>query len=1057
MQISKKPIFDFRMNATRLLILVLFLILFLILPSGKGHALYATLSSGGLTSMAPRDVLNTFYNYNYNFNEGGNSICYLKNGNAQNPLATAWVSPSGNPTVDLSIPSASSIPGSSGATEYFTDWNAIFFCRVNLNNLSEEILTPPDNTAPTSPPPPDAQLSNNVLGGFYTYIKRNPSISTYYYPQQKVTPGATISGLSKGTLIHTQPLNPTEPDRYFFSSHNFSIKLPTIPPSEVASVTKIVVNVSIPIEDYNVWYGQYYCVQGPSNLKYSSLQAAETGKCNNTYRNFSITFSITPSPTCTSNCCTTSTNSCTHPPTPVPCATPAPGADTQDITVSSPISGYQIVSTLSTPADSTSNATIYEAVPGEYRIDSAHDQYSPPTYIISSPTPYQSSPTFKLDYYQYLEQYPYDNHKTSVVYDQKAQVEAFTASFAYYRCGPNNVNSATCYTTYNCVSTTSSSCCGSSVASAPGITSNSEIITASEVALLFRGTGGGGSGTGGTTYTCYTIHYGVAWYSFSGGGSSIADFPGTAINIATLKEYCPRNFDVLSPTSTDVLGVSLTASGTTPDQPNKASVDTQTTVQFTLPAPWSQQVRHALAVNGIDYTGNYYIVHANGNGQIPIDSPDNQTFNITGSFSPGNAVYPYNTTFAVSEPPLEVGDQICAEFSDSPQSGDVNEYGAITNAQGTVDSTQIPTPPTCSNPMANYPYSRAYGNDVMAGTVFSNAPVNQCNSSASITASITPDSGQQPRGSGVQFAALSLGQIQYFASAFLRNSASGPPFAPNGLTLANTTGSYGGSYGGGCQSVYNYYQNRSPGATKVFVAIGNTYGILSNSGPVKLEFGNNISNNFVSLVANSGNSSTKVTGEHVVYINGNIFIPNNITYDSSGVSYDASTGTVSGVPNLYVIASGNIYIGPNVTQLDGTYVAQSSCDWSSGPCQGGIINTCSDPSGLYGIIGNSTDSFSPDSLYSNCSQQLTIQGSLIGHEVKLERTYASMRNSVGGENPLSGSVHSCQLGNGNISPAAAQDCSAEIFNFDPINYLGNPNFSSNGYNIDSIISLPPVL
>lgn len=841
---------------------------------------------------------------------------------------------------------------------------------------------------------------------------------------------------------------------------------------------------------------------GNGFTQYYQAQIASTpsspGTCNYGITNSDYNISYKTSSVVVPICIPIAANNYCKNPTPVtPCVLPSSGTDYQNITLPSTIpSFYTIVSSFITPGISTSNAPIYEAIPGNYRIDTAYDQYSPPTYIISSPTAYQASPNFQLNYYQYLYQYPYDDHTTYVNYDQQAIIGTFTPSLAYYECGgvyngtnPTCTSSITSSSTTTCISfKLGSTCCPAGTTSTIGLNFATDFVTASYVAVF---SGGGGGGTTGTKYTCKTTttttsrYPGTAYYRFSL-SSSQADYP-RQMNGPGLNEFCPRNFTVLPPTNTDVNSVILSGGNNTPDQPNQATVSTQTTVQFSLNY-WTQRTRKPLYVNGINYVGNYYIEHANNSGRVPIDSPDQQTFNIGNSnppdqgqplFAPGNITHPYSITFPVSLPPLEVGDKICAQFSDTPQSGEVNNAGLITNvdSNGPVDSTQIPKDPTCSGPVANYPYSRAYGNDIIAGIDFSNSIHTQCDSSASVIASINPDSVAVPRGSGAQFATLAIGQIAYYASAFLRGAIL-VPTANNGLTQANTVlpppntaGVYGGNYDTGCQPIYNYYLNRPQiPSSSVTVTNGQTYGVDDTTTPpnlstVQLSFTNPANNNYIILQAHSGNNDPHITGEHVIYINGNVYIPNDITYNASGDSYDASAGTVSTVPNLYLIASGNIYIGPNVKQLDGIFVAQNQCDWSlaNSNCDpssgsGGIINTCSDPSGVGIVSGsNESDAFPPSTLFTNCEQQLTVTGALIGHEVKLERTYASMRNSVGGENPIGGGNHSCKDGNGSISPATAQDCSAEIFNFNPTNYLGKPDFSANGYNFDSIISLPPVL
>jgi hypothetical protein len=991
---------------------------------------FLPVKSDALTSasMNFNDVPTTVAQYMRYYDTNLASPCYYST-NSQNPGAFQWISPPNQSTTDLSNTSYSVKGGVSSVS--LNLWHALLFCRQNVNNPNTEIvnLNTTQGAGKTGAPENGTVSSNELISLSYDIKDINvTSVSGGGYSTGNVTASLTSS---KTGQISTAPsfLN----NRYFFSYDDFNLNFKPSTPTSSSTDTTITVNIVVKTIYLEEWYGVYYCTNGGSEAgTVTSPSSLPFKNCPTTPVPFTITIIVNGTKK--------------HLPpgkNPAPCTLPASGSGpTENITLPNAPPPNGTVDSVSGSSSTPGNVIVVATPQDNYEITSAYDQYQNPTNISWSKTGYSKNP-FTLDYYNYIVSYPYYMHDTTVNYTQEYMLQEYVSS--------STPSGYTCPSGYSLSGTT---CTGTpTTTSAPKVNPTLEITTASILAMKICGSScrGGGSSTGGGGSSTTTDA--VPYYDYFPTGNSFDSYPSSSTTGPQLNEWCPRNFEVLAPPNTDVNGVSLTAPDSTPDQPTQVTISTQTTVQFSLDY-WSQSIRNPFVLNGLSYTGHYYIEHANGSGQIPFDSPDIETFKIDGSTSTGNVVYPYNPSFTVSMPPLEVGDQICAEFTDTPQSGDVDENGKITDSSGSVDSSQIPTYNTCSNPVSNYPYSRAYGNDVIAGTVFSNAPDNQCNTSASIIASVTPDSGALPLGSGSQFASLSLGQITYYASAFLRNAI---PTASNGLSLANTTGGYGGQYNGPCQPIYNYYLNRSSTAQKITVQNTQTYAVSANPGTVKLAFGSTNADNYVSLTAQT-NSDTNITGEHVIYVNGNVLINSNINYDSSNASYDSTNGTVSGVPNLYVIASGNIYIGPNVTQLDGIYIAQSSCDWSSGSCQGGIINTCSDPSGVNNVSSNPSDAFPASILYSNCAQQLTVTGALIGHEVKLERTYASMRNSVGGENPFSGSsIHSCATGNGQISPAANQDCSAEIFDFNPINYLGNPNFGANGYNYDSIISLPPVL
>ena len=796
-------------------------------------------------------------------------------------------------------------------------------------------------------------------------------------------------------------------------------------------------------QDYNIAYQSSSCVPTAAN-NYCCTTSSTTNCCTTSSSSNCCTTSST------TNCCSSSGSNCT---TASPCSAASPSPNLTPINL--PNGTNLPPGTVgSVPGSGAQGSTVILATPQDnFSITGANDQYPNPTSISWSPNGYNPNP-FTLNNYNYEYYYPYDDHQTTVSYSQQFSLQSYAATQLNQGCYGGGTYPTCVFTAY--------------------------INTPA-------GCGTGSTGCTTTPVTEYGSPY--SYYSYVPFGGSSTTYANETYEPPLIPELCPRNFSILPPYNTDVTSVSLNSPLSTPDQPSSATINTNTAVQFTLPASWSQQVRNPIQVDGIQYAGQYSLYEASG--QIrQIGNTDNQNFNIGGGsasdsptyvYAPGIINHSYSTTIQLTTP-LNVGDQVCAQFTDTPQSGAVDEKGNISNSYGSVDSSTIPSPTpnppsnndNCSKPVANYPYSRSYGNDVISGTVFSNSPsgVNQCNLSASIFASTSPDSGAQPRGSGSQFVALALNQISNFASAFLRSAAS-YPYASNGLSMANTSGNYGGYFNGpndkSCPSVYNYYLNRNQvPSTSVSVTSGENYGVMDTADPIKqLSFSSIVSNNYINLLSSSSNSNAKIQGEHVIYINGNVYIPNNITYDdtSSNVKYDSSNGIITGVvPNLYVIASGNIYIGPNVTQLDGIYVAQNQCDWEScNPASnlGGYINTCADPSGLLNVSSASqTDKFSTTELYDSCKQQLTITGALIGHYVKLERTYASMRNSQQGEYPHnSPPPHSCQQGNGNqpLQPNVAYDCSAEIFDFNPINYLGTPSFNSSGYNMDSIISLPPVL
>lgn len=659
------------------------------------------------------------------------------------------------------------------------------------------------------------------------------------------------------------------------------------------------------------------------------------------------------------------------------------------------------------------------ATPGAMEINSAYDQYSNPTNITWTATGYQDTNNFTLYYENYIQQYPYDSHQTTVNYTQQYSQTDYNTTFDHWECwGGTYIGNGNCQYTYTW---SSGSYC--STYDANGNCTAYSNYSCSPYA-------GGTSGT--CTYTYYYSATPVYRYYQTAGPYTVYS-NGSWGGAPVLPELCLRNFQIQNPTNTDVQ--SVTFSGGTPDNPSQVTIATNTQVLFNLDYHPYVGIRNPFQVNGVSYLGQYYIKHADGT-TTPFQT-DNQTFNIDTSLYTDNSTYnyPYSVSYSVSIPPLAVGDEICAEFTVSPQQGQTDQNGTIQpgTASGYVNSTQIPGGSTCSGPILDQPYTRSYGNDIASGPQFAGTNFTCDPSSAGLIAS-PDDQTKQPRGSGTQFMALSLGSVKNYSSAFLRSFS---PNAVNGLTLSNTQSPYGNfvGSGGSCPTIFNYYALKPSSVTPIN-ALGGYY-TLPLSG--------------------------QISGKNLIYVDGNVYIPNNITFAPATI--DPSSGSINGT-SLYVVALGNIYIGPGVTNLDGVFVAENGCDVnqvtscsSFNANNGGLINTCADIS-----AGGSSKAFPQDTLYDSCTAQLTVRGALVADQVKLDRSYGSIRNSLPAENPLNFNTHDCSVGNYlnsdpyAISPSFNQDCSAEVFNFDPVNYSNNPGLNSDQKTTyDSIVSLPPVL
>ncbi|HVC36683.1 MAG TPA: hypothetical protein VNE40_04575 [Candidatus Dormibacteraeota bacterium] len=687
-------------------------------------------------------------------------------------------------------------------------------------------------------------------------------------------------------------------------------------------------------------------------------------------------------------------------------------------------------------ASNTANEKYYQEVGGDYEITAAHDQYTPsPTTITWSPTGYQSSNSFVLDYSNYVSQYPYDDHQTTVTYNQKyTQTYWYTSSSPdYYTCPyGGSLSVSTC--TYNANSYYSCPY-NEYLGSSPNNTKcyyYSNNAYAGPATLVYYCPYGNLNGK-----TCtYTA---TAWYDWHQGSTTNPSPIDTTYNGSPLLNECyNRNFAVQNPSATDVTNITFDNN----ENPSQVTIGTQTTVQFslTLAPSGALGVRHPARVNGLQYTGTYYVRHANGS-LIPFyaQPTDSQQFNIgSASPTPGSPAeappYVYNPSYSVSVPPLEVGDEICAQFTIYPQGDQVDENGNIQQSNGlTVTSTPVTATSlsNCSSPITNEPYAHFFGGDVSAGGGFTS--LSSCNSAGDIKTNIK-SSGPPASGSAVQLGALSINAISGFASASLRTT---DPTSATGLSFGNygVPGSYGGSLGGQ-HCIPDYYATLPPGTP----LSGNINGIdVQSSGSRAYSFNGNQSLNRSLALGNGAEVS--------VYVNGNVEISQNI------VLANTSWGSLSQVPSFFLIVKGNIYIDPGVTQLDGVYVAE-------GTGSTGIIDTCANGFSSY-PISVLYNACGPSAANNYTNTQLTINGAFIANNVKLDRAFSSLRHSVAGENPNAGSSpHDCDVQNGS-STTPELDCAAEIFNFSPETYLGLPDmtpFAGPGKNkYDYFTSLSPVL
>jgi hypothetical protein len=343
----------------------------------------------------------------------------------------------------------------------------------------------------------------------------------------------------------------------------------------------------------------------------------------------------------------------------------------------------------------------------------------------------------------------------------------------------------------------------------------------------------------------------------------------------------------------------------------------------------------------------------------------------------------------------------------------------ITNGAFYADPTRR-TVEMCTKVVAR-PYFKVFGGDVSAGNGFGGA---SCIHNSSVIG--WNKGGSEYYGAGVQYAIYAHGVIEGVAPGRgLPNTADFGGGDPRKLAFANTAGSAAGRgpYGGGLRTggCSSDYWGGKPQNTDItdWRDIGDSnrdiYGfdrIFEASGAVVLRGQSENSANFFAR-----NNNTKL------YVDGDVYINSDITAENGAESIDQ-------IPNFMLIARGNIYIGANVRNLFGTYVAQ--------PTDGGGKGQ------IYTCAKSSFEPVENRDLYNDCRTQLKVTGSFVASNIHLQRTLGSLYRDKGG-NALGGSGY---------------DNAGEIFQYNPLTWLRQSTSSSTSMGqdtYDAMTILPPVL
>lgn len=349
-------------------------------------------------------------------------------------------------------------------------------------------------------------------------------------------------------------------------------------------------------------------------------------------------------------------------------------------------------------------------------------------------------------------------------------------------------------------------------------------------------------------------------------------------------------------------------------------------------------------------------------------------------------------------------------------------------------------------------YFKAFGADVMTGGWFINngscdtsttsnyQDPNYFNAATGFTAdnrsggilsyAKEDGSGNSAGGASSQYAAFAGGSIEgsdpsFYGFYSAGSRAAAGSTARNALTFSNTGASssyWGGQYEGSVRQsncVPNYYSKVPTNPPPP--AIGNLSSATA-TGTYSASAGAGTTFSLTTADVNIA-AGTRVT----IFVNGNVFIGNNIRY---------TLDKESNVPKFALVVKGSIYIAAGVTQLDGLYIAQ--------PASNSDQTVQNDDGDIWTCHPNNTAPL----LYTdvgNCTTKLTINGALIAKQVNFMRTNGDIGSAGTSEDTLSNAQ-----GSSNI---------AETINYTPAMEIGGPFFNPptpSSLPIDSLISLPPI-
>ncbi|MDQ3065284.1 MAG: hypothetical protein M3Q36_03365 [bacterium] len=257
-------------------------------------------------------------------------------------------------------------------------------------------------------------------------------------------------------------------------------------------------------------------------------------------------------------------------------------------------------------------------------------------------------------------------------------------------------------------------------------------------------------------------------------------------------------------------------------------------------------------------------------------------------------------------------------------------------------------------------YMKIFGGDTMAGGGFGAS----CTPSYGGVYAWARTDGSGYAGASSQLTVSSLLEVNQLYSA--SNRGGGNTRAPRGLTFANDSGTtWGGNYGA-AKCITDYYTATRDATLNRSNWNGQNFNPYTGAG--RIQYTNITSGASSGVIGASGDLSVPADTQVAVYYTGDVRIRSNIRFDT-GFSTWASA------PNFVLVVLGDIYIDESVVRLDGQYISQ-----------GGTIYTCSNASG-----GGTT--YNSSQVYNNCQNQLSVNGSLVGNNIRWLRLRGSLNDA----------------------------------------------------------------